>query len=137
MNTNPFAAQNQYARREIRSGAGTGEFQPAPRSDSAAPEQPPGPGQIKYNMFKIAIYLCALFLFAVFCVFREVRHSRELFRMNQLVLAADVQRQHWQELERLDEAREATLLAELQRLQSQAASNASQRAAYHIPARSH
>ena len=137
MNTNPFAAQNQYARREIRSGAGTGEFQPAPRSDSAAPEQPPGPGQIKYNMFKIAIYLCALFLFAVFCVFREVRHSRELFRMNQLVLAADVQRQHWQELERLDEAREATLLAELQRLQSQAASNASQRAAYPIPARSH
>ena len=88
-------------------------------------------------MLKVTACSCVLFLFLLFCVFREVRHSRELFRMNQLVLAADMQRQHWQELERLDEAREATLLAELQRLQSQAASNASQRAAYHIPARSH
>ena len=137
MNTNPFAAQNHYERREILSGAGTGEFRSALRSDSAAPEQPPGSGQITYNMFKITICLCALFLFVVFCVFREVRHSRELFRMNQMVLAADAQRQHWQELERLDEAREATLLAELQRLQSQAASNAPQRAAYRIPAHAH
>lgn len=137
MNTNPFAAQNHYARRENPPGAGTGEFRSAPRSDSAAPEQPPAPGQLKYNMFKLTIYLCALFLFVVFCVFREVRHSRELFRINQMVLAADAQRQHWQELERLDEAREATLLAELQRLQSQAASNAPQRATYRISAHAH
>ena len=74
-------------------------------------------------MLKITVYSCVLFLFVLFCVFREIRHSRELFKMNQLVVAAEQQRQHWQELERLDEAREASLLAELQRLQSQAASN--------------
>ena len=88
-------------------------------------------------MLKVTACSCVLFLFLLFCVFREVRHSRELFRMNRLVLAADMQRQHWQELERLDEAREATLLAELQRLQSQAASNAPQRVDYRIHVRQH
>ena len=76
-------------------------------------------------MLKVTAYSCVLFLFLLFCVFREIRHSRELFKMNQLVVAADQQRQHWQELERLDLAREASLQAELQRLQSQAASNTS------------
>ncbi len=88
-------------------------------------------------MLKVTACSCVLFLFLLFCVFREVRHSRELFRMNQLVLAADMQRQHWQELERLDEAREATLLAEIQRLQAQAANNALKKVAYRIPAQQH
>ncbi len=58
-------------------------------------------------------YMTIVFLVLVFSVFREVAHSRELFHMNQLMLAADAQRRHWQEVARLEEAQDARLMAEL------------------------
>jgi hypothetical protein len=63
-------------------------------------------------------YLIVVFLALVFSVFREVKHSRELYQMNQLIATADAQRRQWQEAARLDEAQKARLMAEVMRLQS-------------------
>ena len=77
-------------------GNAGGGFRPSPLSEAESPTQPAGSDLFRPVMLKVTACSCVLFLFLLFCVFREVRHSRELFRMNQLVLAADMQRQHWQ-----------------------------------------
>ena len=77
-----------------------------------------GSAQHERRFLKRAGFSSVVFLVLVFCVFREVKHSRELFQMNRLVAVAEAQRRQWQELQRLDEAREACLMAELLRLQS-------------------
>jgi hypothetical protein len=76
-----------------------------------------------------------VFLILVFMVFREVKHSRELYRMNQLVIATEAQRRQWQELARLDEAREAGLMAEVLRLQSLPRESQIMQATYTLPER--
>lgn len=78
------------------------------------------PGWLERNrpFLKRVGYFSVLFLVVIFSVFREVKHSHDLFRMSQMVAAADVERRQWQERERLDEARSAYLAAEVFRLES-------------------
>ena len=55
----------------------------------------------------------ALLLVIVFSVFREIHHNRELYRMSRMVASSEAQARQWQERLRLEEAREASLRAEL------------------------
>lgn len=140
MTTNPFISQTRNSFAENIGGQSDGESTSANLSDSGSghANEEFGSAQHQKRFLKRVGYSSVVFLVLVFSVFREVKHSRELFRMNQLVAVADAQRRHWQEMQRLDEAREACLMAELLRLQALPRDTRDTlivRAAYNIPAR--
>jgi len=67
-------------------------------------------------------YLClgaAMFGLSVFFVVREIQHSHDLYRMSQMVAASETQTRELRDQLRLSKAREATLEAKLQALESQ------------------
>ncbi len=102
MTTNPFLPPSRILIEEPPAGPPEGAF---------------ASGQRHWRFLNGLGYVTVVFLALVFSVFREVKHSRELFRMNQFIATSDAQRRQWQDLERLHEAREAHLTAELLRLQ--------------------
>jgi hypothetical protein len=120
MSTNPFISQTRNP--ILENIGGQSECEPASanlsNSDSARTVRKFGSAQHERRFLRRVGFVSLVFLILVFTVFREVKHNRELYRMNQLVVATEAQRRQWQELARLDEAREAGLMAELLRLQS-------------------
>lgn len=120
MITNPFISQTRNPFAEEIGNATDGESVPgsAARNDPGHTDVATRPAQFQKRFFKFIGCLLMIFVVLVFSVFREVKHSRELFHMNQLLAAAEAEKRQWQELQRLDEAREALLMAQLLRLQS-------------------
>lgn len=120
MKNNPFATHApQTPGNEACDGR---KHEPAFEAENGSDCEPPsgefGSGQKLSRFIQLACYAVAIFIVFVFCVVREIEHSRELYRMSRLVSAAEAQKRQWQERHRLDEAREAELLAELLRQQS-------------------
>jgi len=137
MTTNPFISPTRNPIVEHIGGQSDGESASASlsNSDSEHTGGKFGFAQHEKCFLKRAGFLSAVFLVLVFSVFREVKHSRELFQMNRLVAVAEAQRRQWQERQRLDEAREACLMAEVLRLQSLPRDTQIAKASYNIPER--
>ncbi len=116
----PFFSQSRHAIEENIGGQFNGEPTSANPSnhESDCTDEEPGSALHHQRFIKRASHLSLVFLVLVFSVFREVKHTRELFTISQMVTAADTQRRQWQEVARLDEAREACLMAEVIRLQT-------------------
>jgi hypothetical protein len=135
MTTNPFISQAQNPFTANLGGQPEDESTSASlaNSDGGHLNEEFGSARHQRRFLNYAGFSSAVFLVLVFSVFREVSHSRELFKMNQLVAAADAQRRQWQELERLDEAREACLMAEVLHLQSLPQDTQIIKASYTIP----
>src|ERR1039457_4176214 len=117
MTTNPFNLREelpvmernyfrQYATDGLRE-ATTGENLDPFGPETAAPH----PTREFINGVYVAT---AMLLVLVFSVFREIHHNGDLYRLSQMVASSEAQTRQWQERLRLEEAREASLLAELQ-----------------------
>ena len=137
MTTNPFISQTWNPIAENIGGQSEGEPASASLSNSDSKRSV---GEFSFaqherRFLKRAGFSSVVFLVLVFSVFREVKHSRELFQMNRLVAVAEAQRRQWQERQRLDEAREACLMAEVLRLQSLPRDTQIAKASYNIPER--
>ena len=98
MKTNPFAA---YA--PIPSGHGACREPNHEFAGDAASGGDGGPAagefgsvQKRSRFTQLACYAVAIFIVLVFCVFREIEHRRELYRMSRLVSAAEAQQRQWQ-----------------------------------------
>ena len=137
MTTNPFISPTWNPILENIGGQSDGDSASASlsNSDSGRAGGKFGFAQHERRFLKRAGFASVVFLVLVFSVFREVKHSRELFQMNRLVAIAEAQRRQWQERQRLDEAREACLMAEVLRLQSLPRDTQIAKASYNIPER--
>jgi hypothetical protein len=137
MTTNPFISPTRNPIVEDIGGQYEGEpaLASLSNSDSERSGGEFGIAQHERRFLKRVGFSSVVFLVLVFSVFREVKHSRELFQINRLVAVAEAQRRQWQELQRLDEAREACLMAEVLRLQSLPRDTQIVKASDNIPAR--
>jgi hypothetical protein len=76
-----------------------------------------------------------VFLVLVLFVFREIQHTRELYQLSRLVMAAEAERRLWQEKLRLAEGRSASLVAAMHSQQALSPNTLAMNAAYVVPAR--
>lgn len=116
MRNNPFIPQsrNPIVEQSHPRWHGSEPVSEAPENDDF--DQSGGKLSPQHRARRFVKWMClasAVFLIVVFFVFREIQHYRELYRMSRLVAAAEAQTRQWQERYRLEEAKDAGLLAEL------------------------
>jgi hypothetical protein len=95
----------------------------------------PLPQHHAVQFFKFIRTLTLIFLIAAAFVFREIQHYDERYRLGRQLATAETQTRQWQERQRLEEAREAALLAELHSQQFATGNSQRIKVTYNFPNR--
>jgi hypothetical protein len=118
MNTNPTSVEELSAVANTNWNGGYPSRKPAAYGTDEIPE----PAVVEHQnrsaeaerFVRRLGLVSGLFLMVVFSVFREIQHNREMYRMSQRVAAAEADSLRRREALRMEEAREASLVAALE-----------------------